>query len=158
MKNDDDIVSKLIEAWREKEARRTVPVKVVPPDPWPHRQPIKDLQQASAEACARKRLAEEAVIKTKEMVKTEVELLREQVAELRKANSELETANKSADKQVAETRRWNRIMLVLNGLMFAATVVSWNDGWKNAIVNGLKDGCASLVQYFSEKDTAAQRR
>ena len=158
MKTDDDIFSKSIEAWREKEALRTVPAKVVPPDPWPLRQHIMDLQRASAEAGARKRLAEEAVIKTKEMVKIEVELLQEQVAELRKTNSELETANKSADKQIAETRRWNRIMLVLNGLMLAATVVSWNDGWKNTIVNGVKGGCVSLVQYFSKKDTASQRR
>ena len=65
MKTDDDIFSKSIEAWREKEALRTVPAKVVPPDPWPLRQHIMDLQRASAEAGARKRLAEEAVIKTK---------------------------------------------------------------------------------------------
>ena len=158
MRTDDDIVRKAADAWREKESLRTVPVKVTPQDPLPLHQHIMELQRASAEAGARKRLAEEAVIQTKEMVKTEVELLREQVAELRKTNSELEAANKSADKQIAETRRWNRIMLFLNVLMLAATVISWNDGWKNAIVNGLKGGCASLVQYFSQKDCAPHRK
>ena len=154
----DDVLSKSVEAWQEREALRTVPAKVMPPDPTPLHKHILELQRASAEAGARKRLAEEAVIETKEMVKTEVELLREQVAELKAAKLELEAANKSANKQIAETRRWNRIMLALNVLMLAATVVSWNDGWKNAIVNGVKGGCVSLVQYFSQKDDASPHK
>lgn len=149
MKTGDDIVSKAVDAWREKEALRTIPAKVTPPDPSPLRQHILDLQRASAEEGARKRLAEEAVIETKEMVKTEVELLKEQVAELK-------TANESANKQVVVTRRWNRIMLVLNVLMLAATVVSWNDGWKIAIVNGATDVYSSVVRYFSAADSASQ--
>ena len=149
MKTGDDIVSKAVDAWREKEALRTMPVKVEPPDPAPLHQHIMELQRASAEAGARKRLAEEAVIETKEMVKTEVELLREQVAELK-------AANKSANKQVAVTRRWNRIMFALNVLMLAATVVSWNDRWKNAIVNGVTDVYSSVVRYFSAADSASQ--
>lgn len=147
----DDVLSKSVEAWQEREALRTVPAKVMPPDPTPLHKHILELQRASAEAGARKRLAEEAVIETKEMVKTEVELLREQVAELK-------AANESANKQVVVTRRWNRIMLVLNVLMLASTVVSWNDGWKNAIVNGMKGGCATIVQYFSQTANASQRK